>query len=142
MKKIIPLIIILTLAGCSSNHEFKKTCKLKNETKEIIENETKEITFNNKDEITSVIITKSYKPVGNNIETLTNIKESSKEYNNVLIKKEGINIAIIEDSKEAYEIKYYLDVKKMKEKDLKIFELQKNSIKFFNKMRQNNIKCA
>lgn len=141
MKKIIPLILLLVLTGCSSNHEFQKTCTVENKSKEIIEKETKEITFNNKDEITSVIVTRNYKPVGYNTKTLTHVKESSKEYNNVLTKKDGIKIEVKKDNEEEYEIKYYLDVKKMTEKDLEIFELQKNSVKYFNKMRQNNIKC-
>lgn len=141
MKKIIPLILILTLTGCSSNHEFQKTCTLDNKSKDVSEQEIKEITFNNKDEITNVIITKTYKTVGTSKETLTSIKESSQEYNNALLKKVGIKIAIKEDKEDEYQIKYYLDVKKMTEKDLKIFELQKNWVKYFNKMRQNNITC-
>lgn len=141
MKKLIPLILVLILSGCSSNHEFQKTCTTENNTKEIIEKETKEITFNNKDEITKVIITRSYKQVGTSQTTLTSIKESAEEYNNALLKKDGIKIAVTQDKEEEYEIKYYLDIQKMKAKDLEIFELQKNSIKFFNQMRKNNITC-
>ena len=100
------------------------------------------VNFNNKDKLTNVIITRKYKAKGNNGNiAIANIQQSSEDYNNALLTKKGIKISITKDTEEEYVIKYYIDVPNADKDILEIFNLQENSIKFFNKMRENNIEC-
>lgn len=138
MKKLFLILFVLCLTGCG-NEDFSKTCEVKTKTKDLVNTETMEVSFNNKDEVTNVTITRNYKGDGDNV--IENIKESASVYNNALLEKDGIKISISKDEENEYEIKYYLDVQNMDEKTLEIFNLKKNSIKFFNKMRNENITC-
>lgn len=139
MKKLFLILFVLCLTGCG-NEDFSKTCEVKIKTKDLVNTETMEVSFNNKDEVTNVTITRNYKGDGDN-DTIKIIKESASVYNNALLEKDGIKISISKDEENEYEIKYYLDVQNMDEKTLEIFNLKKNSIKFFNKMRNENITC-
>lgn len=138
MKKLFLILFVLCLTGCG-NEDFSKTCEVKIKTKDLVNTETMEVSFNNKDEVTNVTITRNYKGDGDNV--IENIKESASVYNNALLEKDGIKISISKDEENEYEIKYYLEVPKMDEKTLEIFNLKKNSVKFFNKMRNENIEC-
>lgn len=138
MKKLFLILFVLCLTGCG-NEDFSKTCEVKTKTKDLVNTETMEVSFNNKDEVTNVTITRNYKGDGDNV--IENIKESASVYNNALLEKDDIKISISKDEENEYEIKYYLDVQNMDEKTLEIFNLKKNSIKFFNKMRNENITC-
>ena len=138
MKKLFLILFVLCLTGCG-NEDFSKTCEVKTKTKDLVDTDTMEVSFNNKDEVTNVIITRNYKSDGDNV--IENIKESASVYNNALLEKDGIKISISKDEENEYEIKYYLEVPKMDEKTLEIFNLKKNSVKFFNKMRNENIEC-
>jgi len=138
MKKLFLILFVLCLTGCG-NEDFSKTCEVKTKTKDLVNTETMEVSFNNKDEVTNVTITRNYKGNGDNV--IENIKESASVYNNALLEKDGIKISISKDEENEYEIKYYLEVPKMDEKTLEIFNLKKNSVKFFNKMRNENIEC-
>ena len=139
MKKLILILFVLCLTGCS-NEDFTKTCKVKTKSMDLVNTETMEVSFNNKDEVTNVIITRNYKGNGDS-DTIKIIKESADSYNNALLKKDGVKISIGKDEDNEYEVKYYLEVPKMDEKTLEIFNLKKNSVKFFNKMRNENIEC-
>lgn len=139
MKKLILILFVLCLTGCG-NEDFTKTCKVKTKSMDLVNTETMEVSFNNKDEVTNVTITRNYK--GNDeSNTIADIKESASSYNNALLKKDGIKISISKDEENEYEIKYYLDVSKMNEESLDIFKLKKNSVKFFNKMRNDGVEC-
>ncbi len=138
MKKIWLLIFALCLTGCG-NEDFTKTCKIETNSKDLNNVETIDVSFNNKDEITNVIVTKSYK--SSDSEIIDDIKESASTYNNALLKKDGIKISISKDDKLEYEVKYYLDVPNMLDDDLELFDLQKNSVKYFNKMQSKDISC-
>ncbi len=141
MKKLILIVLILSISGCVGNRDFTKVCTVKTNSKDITDKEILKVNFNNKDEITDVIITRTYTLKNDYPQTLESIKKSSIDYNNSLLTKKGIKISIVKDTKEEYVIKYYLNVPKMNEKDLEIFDLKKNSIKFFNKMRSKNVEC-
>jgi len=139
MKKLILILFVLCLTGCG-NEGFTKTCKVKTKSMDLVNTETMEVSFNNKDEVTNVIVTRNYK--GNDEgDIIKNVKESASSYNNALLKKDGVKISISKDEDNEYEIKYYLDVSKMDDNTLEIFNLKKNSVKFFNKMRNENIEC-
>jgi len=139
MKKLILILFVLCLTGCG-NEDFTKTCKVKTKSMDLVNTETMEVSFNNKDEVTNVIITRNYKGNGDS-DTIKSIKESAASYNNALLKKDGVKISIGKDEDNEYEVKYYLEVPKMDEKTLEIFNLKKNSIKFFNKMRNDGVEC-
>lgn len=142
MKKIILLILVLSLTGCVSNEDFTKTCKIVNNSEDLLTKEKMQVNFNNKDTLTNVTITRTYEASGDNgLVALESVKESINDYNNALLNKKGIKISIDTDTEEKYIVKYYVDVATADEDVLEIFNLQTNSIKFFGKMRENNIKC-
>lgn len=139
MKKLFLILFVLCLTGCG-NEDFTKTCENKTTSMDLVNTETMEVSFNNKDEVTNVIVTRNYK--GNDeSDTIKNIKESASSYNNALLKKDGIKISVSKDEDNEYEVKYYLDALNMDEKTLETFNLKKNSIKLFNKMRNDGIEC-
>ncbi len=139
MKKIFLVLFVLCLTGCG-NKDFTKTCEVEIKSKDLVNKETMEVSFNNKDEVTNVIVTRNY--ISDEYSsTINDIKESASVYNNALLKKDGVKISISKDEENEYEVKYYLDVPKMDEDTLDIFDLQKNSVKFFNKMRSKDIEC-
>ncbi len=141
MKKIILLLILISITGCSTE-DFTRTCHTNVSSQDLNEKEIMKVNFNNKDKLTNVIITRKYKAKGNNGNiAIANIQQSSEDYNNALLTKKGIKISITKDTEEEYVIKYYIDVPNADKDILEIFNLQENSIKFFNKMRENNIEC-
>ncbi len=139
MKKLFLILFVLCLTGCG-NEDFIKTCEVKTTSMDLVNTETMEVSFNNKDEVTNVIVTRNYKGNDEN-DTIKNIKESASIYNNALLKKDGIKISVSKDEDNEYEVKYYLDALNMDEKTLETFNLKKNSIKLFNKMRNDGIEC-
>ncbi len=142
MKKIILAVLIIFLTGCTSTEDFTRTCHTNVSSQDLNEKEIMKVNFNNKDKLTNVIITRKYKAKGNNGNiAIANIQQSSEDYNNALLTKKGIKISITKDTEEEYVIKYYIDVPNADKDILEIFNLQENSIKFFNKMRENNIEC-
>ena len=142
MKKIILAVLIIFLTGCTSTEDFTRTCRTNVSSQDLNEKEIMKVNFNNKDKLTNVIITRKYKAKGNNGNiAIANIQQSSEDYNNALLTKKGIKISITKDTEEEYVIKYYIDVPNADKDILEIFNLQENSIKFFNKMRENNIEC-
>ncbi len=139
MKKLFLVLFVLCLTGCGDK-DFTKTCEIKTTSKDLVDVETMDVNFNNKDEVTNVVVTRNYKS-DDDTTTIDDIKESASIYNNALLKKDGIKISISKDKENEYEVKYYLDVQNMDDDSLELFGLQKNSVKFFNKMREKNIEC-
>ena len=137
MKKLIFLIPLL-LTGCALNPDFSKTCSHTVNSKDVKYKETMLITYNHSDEIKKAVITRTYK---GDEDTINSIKKSGDSYNNALLKKEGVKISISKDTLKNYEVKYYLDVSKVDNEVLDIFNLRKNSVKFFNHMNSQNITC-
>ena len=144
MKKLLLLLIPIVLCtACESKTEsFSKLCIIKNKSQNIIDTEEKLITYNNLDEVTNVIVTRTFKSKdydGNKV--IENIKKSAENYNNNLAKSKNIKIKNVKDEKDTYIIEYTLDVQKLTETELDNFNLKKNSVKLFNKMKNNNIEC-
>ena len=142
MKKILLLFLILCLTGCFKNEDFNRTCKTSIKTFHISDNTTIDTTYNNEDKLLNVVYIKTYKALDEEgIKIILDIKESALEYNKKYAGKESIKITVSKDSEKEYELKYYIDVQNTDEDILKEFELRKNSIKFFNKMRSKDFEC-
>lgn len=142
MKKIILcLILIFTLTGCIKNEDFNKACTYQTKTLHLSDNTEINVTYDNKDVIKKALVIRNYKALDSSgIDTLKSIKEANTTYNN---KYGGMDIKVFvsKDSEYEYEIKYDLDVQKLDKDVLEDFKLKKNSIRFFNKMKEENIEC-
>lgn len=139
MRKILYLLILLTLTGCVKNEDFEKTCTSSVKSENLREKTSIYVKYNSKDTVKQAVVTKTYKALNYNGEDiLKDIKENSSAFN---IKYDDIKIVISKDESKIYELKYYLDVPNLKESTLDDFNLKKNSIKFFNKMKTKDIEC-
>ena len=144
MKKLILLLIpIILCLGCEAKTEsFSKICTIKKDSPTITDTTEKLIIYNNLDEITKAVITRTYTAKNDDGEiTISNIKKSAENYNNNLAKSKNIIIKNIKEENDTYVIEYTLDVQKLTDEQLDEFDLKKNSIKLFNKMRNKNIEC-
>ena len=142
MRKIIfCLVIVLSLTGCVSNEDFSKTCKYETKTIHLSDFTSINVVYDNVDVVKEAIVIKNYKALDEEVkDILKSVKEANASYN----KKYGgksVKVYISKDSEYEYEIKYDLDVQKLDDDTLKEFKLRKNSIKFFNKMKDENIEC-
>lgn len=142
MKKLLIILCILFLTGCVKNEDFKQTCNKTVKSSTITDNTKTYVVYDAEDNIKNAVITKTYTALNENGEKLIkNIKESSISYNKKYASNNNIKITVSKDKTDTYEIKYYLNVLKLKESTLEEFNIKKNSIKFFNKMREENIEC-
>ena len=136
MKKYSVLLIIL-LTGCVTNMDFSKTCNYEYKTTHLNDKTSITVIYDSDDVINEAIIVHSYKALDEDgLKTISNIKNSINKYND-----EDVFVYVSKDSKYEYEIKYKLDVQRLDSSVLKEFKLNKSSIKFFNKMRKENIEC-
>ena len=141
MKKIICLFLIIVLTGCIANSDLKKTCTYENKTTHIDDKTIIEVIYDGDDVVKEAIITKKYKALDEKgVLTLKNIKESNETYNKRYSDME-IMYYVSKDIDNEFTVKYKLDVQKIDNIILKEFNLRKNAIKFFNKMREENIEC-
>lgn len=141
MKKIICLFLIIVLTGCIANYDLKKTCTYENKTTHIDDKTIIEVIYDGDDVVKEAIITKKYKALDEKgVLTLKNIKESNETYNKRYSDME-IMYYVSKDIDNEFTVKYKLDVQKIDNDILKEFNLRKNAIKFFNKMRAENIEC-
>ncbi len=141
MKKIICLFLIIVLTGCIANSDLKKTCTYENKTTHIDDKTIIEVIYDGDDVVKEAIITKKYKALDEKgVLTLKNIKESNETYNKRYSDME-IMYYVSKDIDNEFTVKYKLDVQKIDNVILKEFNLRKNAIKFFNKMREENIEC-
>ena len=140
MKKII-LILILFLTGCVSNTDFNKVCTYETKTVHLNDKMIIDVTYNSDDLINEAVITKEYKALDKEgIDTIKNIKKSLESYKSKYSDMD-IKYYVYKDSDDEFTVKYKLYVQKLDNEILKDFKLRKNSIKFFNKMREANIEC-
>ena len=142
MKRLfICLIMIFCLTGCTLNEDFNKVCSFEVKTFHLSDYTTIDVVYDSDDLVKEATVTKNYKALDDDgVSTLLNIKEANSSYN----KKYGgknIKVFISKDSDDEYEIKYKLDVQKIDDDTLEEFKLKKNSIKFFNRMKKENIEC-
>ena len=129
------------LTGCVSNTDFNKVCTYETKTVHLNDKMIIDVTYNSDDLINEAVITKEYKALDKEgIDTIKNIKKSLESYNSKYSDMD-IKYYVYKDSDDEFTVKYKLYVQKLDNEILKDFKLRKNSIKFFNKMREANIEC-
>ena len=143
MKKVLILIVSLCLTGCIvSNEDFEKTCEVVNKSENISDTYSIHVTYDNEDVIKEAIVTRTYKALNDNgKDILEDIKESATSFNEKYAGNDNIKITVAKDEDDEWQLKYYLTVPKVSDDILDEFMIKKNSIRFFNKMRDENIEC-
>ena len=143
MKKFLICLFCLCLTGCIvSNEDFEKTCKMVKKSENIKDIYSIHIIYDNEDVVKEAIVTRNYKAIyeeGKDI--LEDIKKSATSFNEKYAFNEEIKITVSKDENDEWELKYYLDVQNLDDDILDEFMIRKNSIKFFNKMSDENIEC-
>ena len=142
MKKILILLVCLCLTGCIvRNDDFEKTCTRTLNSDNLIDKTDIHVSYDNEDNINEAIVIKRYEVLGEDLTLLEDIKKSATILNEKYAFNNNIRITVSIDEDDVWEVKYYLDVPKISDNILEEFSLKKNSIKFFNKMRKENIEC-
>ena len=143
MKKVLILVVSLCLTGCIvSNEDFEKTCEVVNKSENINDTYSIHVTYDNEDVIKEAIVTRTYKALNDNgKDILDDIKESATSFNEKYADNGNIKITVAKDEDDEWQLKYYLTVPKLSDDILDEFMIKKNSIRFFNKMRDENIEC-
>lgn len=143
MKKVLICLISLCLTGCIvSNEDFEKTCKTVKKTENLRDTYSIHVTYDNKDVVKEAIVTRTYKALNENgKDILEDIKESATSFNEKYAGNKNMKITVSKDEDDEWQLKYYLTVPKLSDDILDEFMIKKNSIKFFNKMRDENIEC-
>ena len=143
MKKLLILLVTLCLTGCIvSNEDFEKTCKMVKTSENLKDTYSIHVTYDNKDVVKEAIVTRTYKALNENgKDILEDIKESATSFNEKYAGNKNMKITVSKDEDDEWQLKYYLTVPKLSDDILDEFMIKKNSIKFFNKMRDENIEC-
>ena len=143
MKKVLILLTALCLTGCIvRNEDFESTCKVTKKTENISDNMSIHVTYDNEDTVKEAVVTRTYKALNEEGQTtLEEIKESATSFNEKYAGNDNIKITVAKDEEDEWQLKYYLDVPNLDSDVLNEFMLRKNSIRFFNKMRDKNIEC-
>ena len=143
MKKVLILLIALCLTGCIvRNEDFESTCEVNNDTENISDNMSVHVTYDNEDIVKKAVVTRTYKALNDEGKaTLEEIKTSATSFNEKYAGNENIKITVAKDEEDEWQLKYYLDVPNLDNDVLNEFMLRKNSVRFFNKMRDQNIEC-
>ena len=143
MKKILICLFCLCLTGCIvSNEDFEKTCTSVKKSENIKDTYSIQVIYDNEDVVKEATVIRDYKSLneeGNSI--LNDIKESATLFNEKYAGDKNIKRTVSKDEDDEWEVKYYLDVPKLSDDILDEFMIRKNSIRFFNKMRDENIEC-
>lgn len=143
MKKILILLIALCLTGCIvRNEDFESTCEVNKDSENISDNMSIHVTYDNEDTVKEAVVTRTYKALNDEGKTtLEEIKTSATSFNEKYAGNENIKITVAKDEEDEWQLKYYLDVPNLDNDVLNEFMLRKNSVRFFNKMRDQNIEC-
>ena len=143
MKKILILLIAFSLTGCIvRNEDFESTCKTVNKSENLQDNMGIHVTYDNEDTVKEAVVTRTYKALNDEGKTiLEEIKGSATSFNEKYAGNEYIKITVAKDEEDEWQLKYYLDVPNLENDVLNEFMLRKNSVRFFNKMRDQNIEC-
>lgn len=142
MKKgilVLTIFSLILLTGCDPNRDFLKTCKQVTKSTGYEEIVTMKINYNNKDELTNVTIERNYNISDKDV--LNSIKKSSSAYNKTVEGSKGIGVETSSDEN-FYKVVYNLNVPEMSDTDVENFDLRRNSIKYFNYLKKNNIECS
>ena len=143
MKKVLILLIAFSLTGCIvRNEDFESTCEVNKNSENISDNMSIHVTYDNEDNVKEAIVTHTYKALNDEGKTiLEEIKTSATSFNEKYAGNENIKITVAKDEEVEWQLKYYLDVPNLENDVLNEFMLRKNSVRFFNKMRDQNIEC-
>ena len=144
MKKVlICFLFTLCLTGCIvRNEDFESTCKTVNKSENLQDNMSIRVTYDNEDNVKEAVVIRTYKALNDEGKTtLEEIKESAISFNEKYADNENIKITVAKDEEDEWQLKYYLDVPNLDNDVLNEFMLRKNSVRFFNKMRDQNIEC-
>lgn len=143
MKKVLILLIAFSLTGCIvRNEDFESTCEVNKNSENISDNMSIHVTYDNEDNVKKAIVTHTYKALNDEGKTiLEEIKTSATSFNEKYAGNENIKITVAKDEEDEWQLKYYLDVPNLENDVLNEFMLRKNSVRFFNKMRDQNIEC-
>ena len=143
MKKVLILLIAFSLTGCIvRNEDFESTCEVNKNSENISDNMSIHVTYDNEDNVKEAIVTHTYKALNDEGKTiLEEIKTSATSFNEKYAGNENIKITVSKDEEDEWQLKYYLDVPNLDNDVLNEFMLRKNSVRFFNKMRDQNIEC-
>lgn len=143
MKKVLILLIAFSLTGCIvRNEDFESTCEVNKNSENISDNMSIYVTYDNEDNVKEAIVTHTYKALNDEGKTtLEEIKTSATSFNEKYAGNDNIKITVAKDEEDEWQLKYYLDVPNLDNDVLNEFMLRKNSVRFFNKMRDQNIEC-
>ena len=143
MKKVLILLIAFSLTGCIvRNEDFESTCEVNKNSENISDNMSIHVTYDNEDNVKEAVVTRTYKALNDEGKTiLEEIKTSATSFNEKYAGNENIKITVAKDEEDEWQLKYYLDVPNLDNDVLNEFMLRKNSVRFFNKMRDQNIEC-
>ncbi len=143
MKKILILFVSLCLTGCIvSNEDFESTCEIVKTSENLKDTYSIHVTYDNEDLVKEAIVTRTYKALNDNgKDILESVKESATSFNEKYAENDDIKITVSKDEDDEWQLKYYLTVPKLSDDILDEFMLKQNSVKFFNKMRDENIEC-
>lgn len=142
MKKILICLFCLFLTGCVSNEAFEKTCTKVTNSENIKDTYIINVTYDNKDTVKKAIVTRKYKSLNDEgKKVLENIKESATTYNEKYADNDNIKITVSKDEGDEWQLKYYLTVPNLSDDIIDEFMIRKNSIRFFNKMKDENMNC-
>ncbi len=141
MKKILALFLMLILTGCVSNEDFSKTCKVNYKTTHMNDFTIMNIIYDSDDVVKEALITYRYEAIDDDgMATLSRVKEANRSYN-YKYSDMDISMYVSKDTDHEFEVKYKIDVQKVNKDVLNDFKLKKNSVKLFNKLKEDNIEC-
>ena len=143
MKKVLIGLFCLCLTGCIvSNEDFEKTCKMVKKSENIKDTYSIHVVYDNEDKVKDAVVIRNYKALNEKgKDILEEIKESAISFNEKYAFNDNMKITVSKDEDNEWEVKYYLDVLKLSDEVIEEFMIRRNSIRFFNKMKDENIEC-
>lgn len=143
MKKVLIGLFCLCLTGCIvSNEDFEKTCKMVKKSENIKDTYSIHVVYDNEDKVKDAVVIRNYKALNEKgKDILEEIKESAISFNEKYAFNDNMKITVSKDEDNEWEVKYYLDVPKLSDGVIEEFMIRRNSIRFFNKMKDENIEC-
>lgn len=139
MKKIILLLLIFIVSGCSinGNKDFESLC-IKNESADgFIEEQKITIYFDQTDNIKKII--NNYKYIYSNDNGKLSFDAAKMSLNDYMKNKEGYLKEIITEKENEYEVNYILDVIDLTDEELKKININRNYYNQIKKYKEDYI---
>jgi len=139
MKKIILLLLIFIVSGCSinGNKDFESIC-IKNETADgFIEEKKITIYFDQTDNIKKII--NNYKYIYSNDNGKLSFEAAKMSLNDYMKNKEGYLKEIITEKENEYEVNYILNVIDLTDEELKKININRNYYNQIKKYKEDYI---